>query len=104
MEVSRGDIDPQLKRGRPSRLAATTFAVAASASMLLTFAMVLWWRISMDAIVRADDAGWDKSLLLPNQFTLDAAIVGAWALCATATALSFVLMLRSRPRHRPHRQ
>ena len=70
--------------------------------MLLTFAVVLWWPINMDAIERADDAGWDESLLLPNQFTLTAAIVGAWALCVTATALSFVLMLRSRPHYKPH--
>ncbi len=76
---------PQGGRSRPSTAA---FVVSALTTALLTVALVLWAPISTRLIERADDAGWDESLLLPNQFALDGAIVGGWALSVAATALT----------------
>ena len=91
------DLDAPERPRRLSGWATATFVVTALATALLTLAVVLWWPISMAAIERADDAGWDESLLLPNQFLLDLAIMGSWAGGVAATAMTFIVMRRSGP-------
>ena len=71
-------------------------SLAAAAAALVTAVAVLWFPIDQAAITRADEAGWDESLLLPNQFALTAALAGAWLLGVASAALSLVLLLRSR--------
>lgn len=95
--VVASDLDRLDERGRLSGLVIATFVVTALATALLTVAVVLWWPINMAAIQRADDAGWDESLLMPNQFLLDLAIMGSWAGSVAATVMTFILLRRSRP-------
>ncbi len=87
---------PRCTPGAPAGAATAAFVASALTTALLTIALVVLAPISMTLIERSDDAGWDESLLLPNQFALDAAIMGGWAMSVAATGLTFVVMRRSR--------
>lgn len=65
------------------------------AAVLSTVALVLWYPIDMAAIERADDAGWDESLLHPHQFLLTAVLLGT-CLCSWVAAIVTTRTYRSR--------
>lgn len=88
--------DCSLVRARPARAAVAVSALSVLTTALLTVVVVLWFPISMAALERADDAGWDERLLLPHQFLLDLAVGGAWLVSAAATVVSLVCLCRSR--------
>jgi len=67
---------------------------ALGAALLTTVALVLWYPIDMAAIERADDAGWDTTLLHPHQFLLSAVLLGA-CLYSWVTAFVTVRAFRS---------
>lgn len=79
-----------------SALPAVTFGLALGAAALVTLVVVLWFPIDQAAIEAADDAGWDESLLLPNQFLLDVLLAGAWLASTTTAVLSFLAMRHGR--------
>lgn len=81
------------RRGTPAQYLALLTAVGAV--VLTTIALVLWLPIDQAAIERADDAGWDTSLLLPHQSLLTLVLLGA-CLCSWLTAVVNVICLRSR--------
>ena len=81
-------------RGRASKSNLWTLFASASALVLCTVTIVLWWPIDQAFLARADDAGWDTSLLLPNQFFITIVLLGTW-LCIAAAVTSAAMSLRA---------
>ena len=59
-------------------------------------AAVRWSAIDERFIERADDAGWDESLLLPHQTGRTLTLDGVLLLSVVLTVISFVTLRRSR--------
>jgi hypothetical protein len=88
--------DTTTVRHRPSLLP-VAMVVLALLTTATTALVAMWWSAIDDRfIARADDAGWDESLLLPHQTGLTLAIDGAVLLSAVLSAASFLALLRAR--------
>ena len=64
-----------------------------------TALVAVWWDpIDARLVARADDAGWDQSLLLPHQQELWVAVHVAVGLSVFLTVITFIALRRSRRR------
>jgi hypothetical protein len=69
--------------GRPSVLSVAQLVLSLCALVATISAAVLWNPIDTDFIYRADNAGWDETLLLPHQTELSL-VLNAWVLASLA--------------------
>jgi hypothetical protein len=88
--------DATIVRHRPSLLAVARVVLALLTTATTALVAVWWSAIDDRFIARADDAGWDESLLLPHQMGLTLAIDGAVLLSAVLSVVSFLALLRDR--------
>lgn len=91
---------PRPQQRQAKKLAIWTLIAAAGALLLYTAALVLWYPIDQAAITRADNAGWNESLLLPHQFLITTVLLGGWVCSLGAVVASAFLVhaASSRPR------
>jgi hypothetical protein len=84
--------------GRPSALPTVHLVLSVCAWVGTSVAAALWAPIDADFINRADDAGWDETMLLPHQMelslVLNASVLATFVVAVTA----FVGVLASRRR------
>lgn len=84
---------------KPSVLSVVHLVLSLCALVSTSAAAILWNPIDTDLITRADNAGWDQTMLLPHQMELtlvvDASVLATFVLAVTA--LYGVLASRRRP-------
>ncbi len=93
------DKRPSSHKGKPSALSVVQLALSLCALVATSVAAILWYPIDADIINRADNAGWDESMLLPHQmelsFVLNASVLATFVV--VVTAIIGVLASRRRP-------
>ena len=88
--------DPATRPGRPTTSSVTTFVLSLCTAVATTTTAVLWSPIDTAFHTRADDAGWDTSLLLPDQNLLTLACYAAAALSLAMTVVALRAVFASR--------
>lgn len=82
------DKHPSNHFGKPSVLSVVQLALSLCALVATSVAAILWNPIDADIIKRADNAGWDESMLFPHQmelsFVLNASVPATFVVVVTA--------------------
>ena len=87
---------PAQHPGRPTASSVATFVLSLLTSAAALTVAVLWSPIDAEFVTRADEAGWDTSLLLPHQELLTLASYGAVVLSLTLTVVALRAVSASR--------
>ena len=82
------DKRPSSHKGKPSVWSVVQLVLSLCALVATSVAAILWNPIDADFINRADNAGWDESVLLPHQMelslVLNASVLATFAVVVTA--------------------
>ena len=82
------DQRPTHHTGKPSVLSVVHLVLSLCALAATSAAALLWNPIDTDFITRADNAGWDETMLLPHQMELslvvNASVLATFVLVVTA--------------------
>jgi hypothetical protein len=102
IETKRGealDQSPINQTGKPSVLSVVQLVLSLCALVATSVAAILWNPIDTEFITRADNAGWDETMLLPHEMELslvvNASVLATFVL--VVTALCGVPASRRRP-------
>lgn len=82
------DKRPSSHNEKPSVLSGVQLVLSLCALVATSAAAILWNSIDADFITRADNAGWDETMLLPHQMelslVLNASVFATFVLVVTA--------------------
>ena len=82
------DKRPLSHKGKPSVWSVVQLVLSLCALVATSVAAILWNPIDADFINRADNAGWDESMLLPHQMelslVLNASVLATFVVVVTA--------------------
>jgi hypothetical protein len=89
---------PTSHTGRPSVLSVAQLVLSLCALVATSFAATLWNPIDEEFISRADDAGWDTTMLLPHQMELSLVVNASVLATFVVVVTAFFGVLASRRR------
>ena len=92
------DQSPTHQTGKPSVLSVVQLVLSLCALVATSLAAILWNPIDADFINRADNAGWDETMLLPHQMELSLVVNASVLATFVPVVTEFFGVLASRRR------
>lgn len=89
---------PAGRTGKPSALSVVLLVLSLGALVATSFAAILWNPIDEEFVNRADDAGWDTTMLLPHQMELSLFVNASVLATLAVVVTSFFGVMASRRR------
>ncbi len=97
------DQRPTNEMGKPPVLSVVHLVLSFCALVTTSAAAILWNPIDIDFITRADNAGWDETMLLPHQMELSLVVNASVLITIVLVVTAFYGVLASHRRVRTAR-